>query len=484
MEEYVYVISDLHLGGRPADGGDRGFQLCVPAAQKLLAGFVTSLVTRHAAPARTELVINGDFVDFLAEEEAVDGAGGSTDRAGSDQKRTYSAFSSDAETARSKLQHVTKACGDIFAALRAYLHAGHRLTLLLGNHDLELSLPPVRRYLEHVLTDGRSCSLTWLVDGEAYARDGFLIEHGNRYDGWNAVDHGALRAFRSAMTRGEQASFDPPPGSHLVVEIMNELKEEFPFVDLLKPENEAALPALLALRPSVREHVQRIAKLRLEAAWVEPRPGAPPERTGYIAGTTVAAPSYEQQARHAALVATRNLLRGELADAAPRTTTMESLRALWHAMRSDASSDDGLQSLETALRTQRATIERCYSPFQEEPKYRKAAERLATKAGVIIFGHTHLPKAIPLDNGALYLNTGTWCPTIGISPAVFKLEGKEFRAELEGIVRTLRLTRREGWTLDCRAARIHVRNGSCHASLESISEDSMNTSEGSQAHDR
>src|SRR5262245_26315627 len=65
----VYVISDLHIGGRyptAVRSGDRGFRMCTRVAD--LTRFVASLAARGASGADLELVINGDFIDFLAEE--------------------------------------------------------------------------------------------------------------------------------------------------------------------------------------------------------------------------------------------------------------------------------------------------------------------------------------------------------------------------------------------------------------------------------
>ena len=63
----AYVISDLHLGGEYGDGGrdDRGFRLC--SQVPVLTAFVEALAERSGDTPRTELIINGDFVDFLAE---------------------------------------------------------------------------------------------------------------------------------------------------------------------------------------------------------------------------------------------------------------------------------------------------------------------------------------------------------------------------------------------------------------------------------
>ncbi|MEJ2238454.1 MAG: hypothetical protein P8X82_09175, partial [Gemmatimonadales bacterium] len=65
----VFVISDLHIGGdyaAPDDPDDRGFRIStqVPA----LTSFVTALADKQPGGPVIELVINGDFIDFLAEK--------------------------------------------------------------------------------------------------------------------------------------------------------------------------------------------------------------------------------------------------------------------------------------------------------------------------------------------------------------------------------------------------------------------------------
>src|SRR4051794_41728102 len=63
----VFVISDLHLGGIypvPPDPKKRGFRLCTHA--DAIVKFVVQR-TRDAKQGATEIVLNGDTVDFLAE---------------------------------------------------------------------------------------------------------------------------------------------------------------------------------------------------------------------------------------------------------------------------------------------------------------------------------------------------------------------------------------------------------------------------------
>jgi UDP-2,3-diacylglucosamine pyrophosphatase LpxH len=53
----VFVISDLHLGGEPPT---------MMSTPDRLAAFIESLPSRLQSDEQLELVINGDFVDFLA----------------------------------------------------------------------------------------------------------------------------------------------------------------------------------------------------------------------------------------------------------------------------------------------------------------------------------------------------------------------------------------------------------------------------------
>ena len=69
------------------------------------------------------------------------------------------------------------------AALRRWLAAGHRLILIIGNHDIELHWPAVQRVLHDALPDAppdaiRFCEWFYISGGDT------LIEHGNQFDAY------------------------------------------------------------------------------------------------------------------------------------------------------------------------------------------------------------------------------------------------------------------------------------------------------------
>lgn len=214
----VYIISDLHLGGvyeLPDDPSGRGFRICTKVKQ--IAALVGALADKAAGGAGIEVVVNGDMVDFLAEREP--------------DPPHWVPFTTDPEKAANKLSDIIERDRALFDAFGRLLKEGGRLTVLLGNHDIELTLPTVRRRLEAEIGVAPHHDYRFIYDGEAYVIGEALIEHGNRYDQWNVVDNDGLRRVRSLQSRNQEVpekyAFPPPAGSFMVAEVINPIKTSY-----------------------------------------------------------------------------------------------------------------------------------------------------------------------------------------------------------------------------------------------------------------
>lgn len=439
----AYVISDLHLGGRfPRSPNDRGFRMM--DRPDALASFIRALAGKPTQPT-IELVINGDFLDFLAEET---GPG------------TWKAFRDEPGEAVTAFEALAARPddGEVFDALASLLDAGHRLTILLGNHDIELSWPEVRAAFERrlwVQKKTQHFNVRWIHDGEALILGDALIEHGNRYDPANFVDHERLRQVRELRSRRlysrEEDIFRPPVGSRLVAEIMNPIKKDYPFIDLLKPESEPLFGLLLALDPSKREYLMELAALLVRAPVNMFEPAADPGYRQRIRGSSPVdgvtrariAGGGAAESDDAALVAllARALPADQVGHASESLATIpredneivrgnvasigEKVKAWWSLIRLiGTKADDQVKKriplLRDAIRALRGD-----QSFDEKvetgKRYLRAATQLASgehgrrrggEAPVgfryVIFGHTHHRKKLALENGATYINTGTW----------------------------------------------------------------------------
>lgn len=418
----VYLISDLHLGGAQpatADPNDRGFRICTHGPE--LARFVDALA---AKPPSVELIVNGDMVDFLAEDDG--GAG-------------WLAFTTDQDDAVRKLDSIIDRDKELFAAFGRFLERGHRLVVLLGNHDVELALPAVRqRFGERIGLTGRH-NFHFIYDGEAYRIGRALIEHGNRYDAFNIVDYDGLRRLRSLLSRNQAVpadyAFAAPAGSHIVAEVMNPIKAQYRLIDLLKPENEAMIPVLMAIEPGYRKVLTKIAALGLQARKHKLAGPAMPSFAGDIsargdspfgddsfASDISAAPPKpdaldtimkERLGSEAAVV-----MAGAAANPfAEDISARETIDRSWGLARMLLSSSREtfqarLPALLAAVRSVHtdSTFTRDAECFTE---YLGAAKELASGGfDYVIFGHTHAARDVSLPGGARYLNLGTWADLI------------------------------------------------------------------------
>jgi len=421
----VYVISDLHIGGEPAGSNElRGFQINTHTHQ--LANFINLLARK--SDKSVELVINGDLVDFLAETP-------------------WTAFEKHLPNVLIKLNNIFRREAHVFNALKTFLqNSKHRLTLLLGNHDIELSLPHVRAILEKTI-GATSANFRFLFDGEAYSiGNEVLIEHGNRYDSWNSVDDNRLRQFREKMSRNEKAdSFTAPKGSELVEKIMNPMKVKYPFVDMLKPETGAAIPILLALEPQIRSKIDNLLRIYLSDMI--------PEGLGIrtISSGSKGNESLEENLVNKEmqklfsdaelqefLTATDALSNpaeeAELSSVdgtSEKTRSFRLVHSLWQLLTANNRQAlyKRLPALLTALKSLQSpkTFDLDTETF---PEYLQAATQLSENGfKYIIFGHTHLARRINLPNGGVYINSGTWADLMKFPTNILDHPDKHYALE-------------------------------------------------------
>ena len=412
MKNLVLVVSDLHLGG------DEVYRICGTEGQGLLVGFLRWVVAQAQSVA-VHLVLNGDSVDFLTEPE-------------------FRAFTTSDDLATEKLKKIFGNSEEIWNGFRAVLEAGARLSILLGNHDLELSLPGPRRELLERLGPGK---VEFIYDNQALAIGELLIEHGNQYDRWNKVDHDGLRRIRAVISRGQDpdSNFKAPPGSRLVVDIMNDLKRDFNFINLLKPENQAAVPILGVLRPGVLRKIRRLVPVVAELLMVD---------TAAIAARTDDGSSGLDAQDAAAFALADELAFGEGDCAAAAGNVFSTFKEAWRLIVTREARDLQLQTIRRALYHWAGPNLASFDTRREAPEYLNAARRSAQDGfKVVTYGHTHLAKRIELvGDTATYLNSGTWADLMRVPSELLLTQSAVSQGILEQFVDDLMENRMGRWT--------------------------------------
>ena len=438
----LHVVSDLHLGGTA------GGQIFDQGAQ--LAGLIELLAARPATGNEPlALVLNGDVVDFLAGDEA----------------RYF-----DPDHAVAKLDEIIAqpAFEPVFVALRAFLGKPfHRLVIAIGNHDIELSLAPVRyRLLQHLcrspdddrpidavdgLDEARRGRIDFALDGAGWAasvgRARVLVVHGNEVDDWNIVDHDTLRKVSGAMlAEAEYPKWSGNAGSRLVIDIMNAVKKRYPVVDLLKPEGRALVAVLAALDPSQLARLRSIGPTLLR--YVGTRAG---QALGFLGADAPAAaqtdeaalryllgnpqPAAGRAARDLLGQAERQLASGATPLAVAEATALAGERLGTGGLIADLFRDRPPQeNLREAL-AKWLDWDQSFLPSTPDDTYERLDREIGPGVDFVIAGHTHLERALRRHNGAgVYFNSGTWARLIQLrrdmlqDPSAFEGVYRAFKA--------------------------------------------------------
>lgn len=413
--DQLYVISDLHLGGAP------GHQIF--GSTRELKWLIVELAKQDPT-LRLALVINGDFVDFLAEPEA----------------RHF-----DPHHAVDKLDRIATqdpAFEPVFAALRQFLRTPNRhLIINLGNHDIELALPWVRRRLLSLLLDARppqpagdARRLHLVTDGTGVLCEvggrSVLCVHGNEVDRWNPVDFERLREIARDLQLGRPVvPWIPNAGSRMVVDLMNDVKQTYPFVDLLKPETGAVGRVLAACAGGSLLSLERVSDAgvtfgsRFAASLSKPRgmlgaddnpagaPGASVPRQALPVAPDRKAAAAELLARieiaNANGVDPLTLVEGREGE------TLGDLGAVWGWIKGDTDAEVLREALDGLDRDPSFVL------HDYDDTARLLDETITREVDFLVAGHTHLQRARRRMFGrGVYFNSGTWARLLCITPAV------------------------------------------------------------------
>lgn len=192
--ESLLVFSDVHLG---SDLNDHGTS---PRRSHGIDEDLTKLLRHYAdvppAGERWRVVIAGDFIDFIGMTVKGDRA---LEGTLTDEERVHG-LGSAAEHAREKLRRVAARHADVFDALAELVARGNALTLVHGNHDVELHWDEVKADLRAELLRRAEATRPSLDRDAFLARIEFepwffywkgvaYIEHGHQYDPYCANEH-------------------------------------------------------------------------------------------------------------------------------------------------------------------------------------------------------------------------------------------------------------------------------------------------------
>lgn len=370
------ILSDLHLG----NGGE----------YDIFAGSVNlpALLDRFNDKP-TRVILNGDSMDFLMNEEPLQLDAGRAVR------------QAESIVSAPPTEPTIKALGRICAS-------GGEVIIRMGNHDIELWLGEVQEVFRNSLGQPETISrrVKFEHGDQPHIMNAggvkILVTHGEQNDPFNMVDYDHLPGSGSSVSDHDQA-FHYAPGSILVKEILNPLKKKYHmrFMDLLKPDFQGAVLTALAVDPLA-------VKVALKGEALEIISGALDNL-----GNTSFAPG-EDKLGLAGRVRSAGLTQDEIDALKLRFSAAPA--GVSYGIISDALAGVSLKLARAGLRLyarahRGIADDSGASYFSYAPDNAEMAEarRLSSKYGVkaVITGHSHAARWNE-DSGLLYANTGTW----------------------------------------------------------------------------
>ena len=230
-EPVLLVISDLHLGSGVLDDFE-------PEIEKHLVDF---LGRWRAEASGTELVINGDFLDFVQAPPYKDDD--LRDRAKDGTRLCFTEYQS-----RCKLEAIHRDHEATFSALREFLayRQENRVILLPGNHDADFYWPGVQKDFTSLVcgshkNEAESRLVYWLDPAYQPERfPGVWIEHGHQHDQVNRFFIKDVPCWSAAHRpifkdrKGTERLYECI-GTRFLIQYLNDIDKEYPYVDNVKP---------------------------------------------------------------------------------------------------------------------------------------------------------------------------------------------------------------------------------------------------------
>jgi UDP-2,3-diacylglucosamine pyrophosphatase LpxH len=413
----ILVVSDLHFGEELLPGASADRRNAVELAGEAFREFLRYHMVRRVGGRAWRLVIAGDLFDFMS----VVVAASPEQPARSSDERRYGLWRG-VSTGVERLARICDGQRGLLADLAKFAAAGHTIEIIVGNHDVELLAPEVVAELERQLrlagADDRAMRRISVVPWFVYVPGVAWIEHGHVYDEGCSfefnlsptdpangrlvynVDYAAIRYLGATVP-----DLDP----HGI--------EEWSFWGFLRYSWQTGFRSFWAIvsayvRFTISLHAVR--KLHRSMRLRDARRRAHRDRLAAVAtagGLSVdAASAIDRLARTPMTISWRRIGRMLMLDRWGIMTgaglAMFLLFAfapwLWLLIGT-------VVVVGIAFALQRWLGENLVAsqlPMRAVPQH----IRRHVDVPAVVFGHTHDPRWQPLDDGAVYVNSGTWLP--------------------------------------------------------------------------
>ncbi len=209
VKKIKIIVSDLHLGkGRLLEGGGLNSLEEFYYGEKLVE-FIHYYSTGAFRDHEVELIINGDFLNFLQ----------------CDYRGHFLSVITESVSLEI-MKEIVSGHRHVFKALAEFAQKpGNSITYVVGNHDQAMLWPACRAYLNQIV--GTPIRYKNIV----YFFDGVHIEHGHMHEAANRMDPKKFFLKKNLP----EPILNLPFGSQFFVEVVLKIKQRVPHIDKIRP---------------------------------------------------------------------------------------------------------------------------------------------------------------------------------------------------------------------------------------------------------
>jgi UDP-2,3-diacylglucosamine pyrophosphatase LpxH len=215
VQKVILVISDLHLSAGKMLKGKRNLLEDFHYDSELI-DFLNYYCSGDYRDIEVELVINGDFLDFLAVPFV----------------EFYDDEFWSEKAALAKLKMIMNAHRGVLNALKNFLSVpGKNVVYIIGNHDAEFVFDTLKdEFVSYFGEYGKNITISNSIVTHVPTK-GVYIQHGHQYEKANDFD----QENAIVETVNGEKYFIPPWGSYWVTNIINKYKQERSFINAVRP---------------------------------------------------------------------------------------------------------------------------------------------------------------------------------------------------------------------------------------------------------
>lgn len=214
-EKVVLVISDLHLSAGKMIKGKRNLLEDFHYDNELI-DFLHYYSEAEYEEIEVELVINGDFLDFLAVPYV---------------EYFEDEFWSE-KAALEKLKMIMKAHKGVLDALKSFLSKpSKKIVYIIGNHDAEFVFDSLKEKFLAYFGEYRDRIVLSNTITTYIPVKGVAIQHGHQYERAHEFD----QENAIVETVNGEKYFIPPWGSYYVTNVINKYKQERSYINAVRP---------------------------------------------------------------------------------------------------------------------------------------------------------------------------------------------------------------------------------------------------------